>query len=392
MSDEFNSLFDKYIPVNGLKINIDLSIPIVIEERIINEKFLNVLRIQSYENYLKSSSKLINKYDIEPCDSIISYSSQRHNTMEVMNVKILISALYFAKRMLSESKIEENYIRENMKWYKSIEIARKYFMKEDNQFFKNYAIHGYFDEDGHIEDTYWYITLGNKRLTKDDFDRSLSRGYSNGLWDEYNRQINRKFPTIFLKIDDGFINKLKMIIDRVNDEDEYSKKIRSALRLYYNVLYEDDIEQSILTYTTILETLLLRKQESKGQKNKVANRAACIVGYGAKREQKNFIANVMSYFYSYRNKIVHEGKSFLELDDDEVIFNNFIKYVRHIIFYVFKYIVENNITSISQIRELAVNELIEDKIIKSKDEETNGYITYSKDSNDKIPLIYQEEY
>lgn len=383
---------DKCVPIHGIQINKEIEVPILIEDKRSGEKFENLIRLFKYDKYLNMSCKFINNDSINKCDLIAIFTTQSHNTMEIQNIKIILSAIYFADRMSNTSKLKENFIRDRKEFFykdginekDAIEKIQKIYENNENEYFSNYHIGGYFDDYDEIRSLYWYISLGNMKVTNDNFDKHLTRGFSYELVDEYSRQanFNNYKYTIDIDVNKIFVEKLEIIVSRLNEDDEYSKKIKSALRLYYNILYEGDIEQSILTYASILETLLLKRNETKGQKSKVANRCACIVANNTAKEKKEFIANHVAYFYGYRNAIIHEGKSYLEIDN-EVILSNIMCSIRHLIYFIIKYVVEHNVKEIKEIEKVVKINMKKDSI-----ENTQGYITYIKENKSSISIIF----
>ena len=102
------------------------------------------------------------------------------------------------------------------------------------------------------------------------------------------------------------------------------------------------------------------------------------------KSAKTFIANQVSYFYNYRNSIIHDGKAFLEIDHESNIINILIS-IRHLIYFILKYVIENNIKEISDIETLVKHNLKSDGIT-----DLRGYITYSKENPNNISLIYDD--
>lgn len=387
----------KYIPIHGIKFNnffsIILPIKCVPSSMIMNSEnnYLDSINFLTYDEYINKDS-IINKNDIKKCDSIVEFSSLSHNTLEIENLKIVLSAIYFADRMSNTNKLKVKFIKSRLPYYKeigipskeAIKIIEKDYDENNNEFFSICNLPGYRDNNDNINNIYWYISLGNSKVNNDNFDRSITRAFSFNLDDEFSRQKKFQHSIIHVNIDDTFKNRINRILERLNNTDEYSKKIKSTLRLYYSVLYESNIEQAILTYSSILETLLLKENETKAQKTKVCNRCACIVANKMNKSRKIFIANQVAYFYNYRNSIIHEGKAFLEIDH-EINITNILISIRHLIYFIFKYIIDNHITDISDIKTLVRDNLKSDNI-KSKD----GYKTYSKKNPNNISFIYND--
>lgn len=388
---------NKYIPIHGIKLNkfLSLIVPIkLVPPNIImysDNNYIDSINFLTYAEYLNINS-IINKNDIKECDLIAEFSSLSHNTLEVENLKILLSAIYFADRMSNTHEIKSKFIESMLSYSvplcnnkeETLNYIEKLYVATKNEFFDIYNLAGYRDNNNIIKSLYWYISLGNLKVTNDNFDRFISRSFSSNLDDEYIRQSKFEVNSAHVNVDDTFINYLNSILKRLHDTDEYSKKIKSALRLYYSVLYESDIEQTILTYSSILETLLLQRNETKYQKVKISNRCACIIANNMNKSAKTFIANQVSYFYTYRNAIIHDGKAYLEIDQETTIINILLS-IRHSIYFILKYVIENNIKSILDIKTIVQNNLKSDCIT-----DLNGYITYSKENPDNISLIYDE--
>lgn len=388
---------NKYIPIHGIKLNKSLSLIVPIKLVPPNmlmysdNNYIDSINFLTYAEYLNINS-IINKNDIKECDLIAEFSSLSHNTLEVENLKILLSAIYFADRMSNTHEIKSKFIESMLSYSvplcnnkeETLNYIEKLYVATKNEFFDIYNLAGYRDNNNIIKSLYWYISLGNLKVTNDNFDRFISRSFSSNLDDEYIRQSKFEVNSAHVNVDDTFINYLNSILKRLHDTDEYSKKIKSALRLYYSVLYESDIEQTILTYSSILETLLLQRNETKYQKVKVSNRCACIIANNMNKSAKTFIANQVSYFYTYRNAIIHDGKAYLEIDQETTIINILLS-IRHSIYFILKYVIENNIKSILDIKTIVQNNLKSDCIT-----DLNGYITYSKENPDNISLIYDE--
>ncbi|WP_195469734.1 HEPN domain-containing protein [Clostridium sp. D43t1_170807_H7] len=387
----------KYIPIHGIKLNKPLSLEIPIKcvpsSMIMysDNNYIDSINFLTYSEYLSLNS-IINKNDIKECDLIAEFSSISHNTLEVENLKIVLSAIYFADRMSNTNKIKYKFMEStaiNYMMYgetveNAINLADDLYNKTNNEFFSVYKLPGYRDNNTDFKEFYWYISLGNYKVTNDNFDRFITRAFSSNLDDEYIRQRKFQEKIVHVDVNDTFIDYIEFILKRLNNTDEYSKKIKASLRLYYSVLYESDIEQTILTYVAILETLLLSKSETKAQKAKVSNRCACIVANKMNKSAKTFIANQVSYFYNYRNSIIHDGKAFLEIDHESNIINILIS-IRHLIYFILKYVIENNIKEISDIETLVKHNLKSDGIT-----DLRGYITYSKENPNNISLIYDD--
>lgn len=364
----FDKSFVKCIPIHGIVMNGEINTHVLIDNELYRYKYVNLIKLISYDKYLKEYLPYeVNKGDIKECTLVAVFMTEENNSMEVENLKVVISQLYFANRLANANNFKN-------------EITQLV----DNEYFHNYCIPGYFNNENRIELLDWYISLGNNPIARDNFDRFLTRGFSYGLNDEYYNQasLDDYKNTVSIDVNSDFYKKASIIENRLNEGDEYSKKIRSALRLYYNLLYENDTEQSILTCASILETLLLKRNETKAQKSKVANRCACLVADHMSKEHKTFIANHVSYFYCYRNAIIHDGKSYLEIDD-EVTMSRIMYSIKHIIYFILKFAFEHDIKDINEIKHVVRENLQIDGI-----DEKVGYITFSKENNSKIQLIF----
>ena len=358
----------KLIPIHGIEFINDIIIPIKI-----NEKYYSDIQFISYERYLNevvSDRERFPRSDkIQLCDSVIAYNTQNHNTFEVINIKIVVSIIYFINRIINTNKSSENCVR-------------NIIYDESDEFFYNYITYGYRNNSGEICNTLWYVSLGNRPVTNDNFDNLLTRVFESDIEEEELKQISFTSRKVKINNDKNFIDTLNILLNKVNDDSLYSLKIKSALRLFYDVLYHENFDRAIITYSTILETLLLDKDEDN-QRKKVSVRCATIIANGKSKRKKEFIANIIYYFYKYRNNIIHDGLLSLEIDH-EVIINNILSHIRNIIYFIIKNIIDLNINSISDIRY----------IVKSNCEQDNlsnafNYITYSENNDSKLELIFQ---
>lgn len=388
----------KFIPIHGIRFTNSITLSLKIKH-ILNEEYTYYDNIQfwTYKDYSDFISKnqeyFINSDEINKCDSIAVYVSQAHNTIEVFNIKLLISIIYFAKRLSDTNGSKEKYIKEFLdRWGEILSASsdkvdlskledmanRKYFIDE-NEFFKNYDLKGYWGE-GYIHSDRWHVKLGNNKVSRDDFDRYITRGFSATLCDEYDRQVKFTPDVVSIETNDIFLNELSMLLNKINEEDEYSKKLKSAVRIYYDALGENNIDNLIVTYTTLLEALLLKKSEQQAQKIRVAVRCACIVADEQCKSRKTFIANIISCLYSYRNQIVHEGKTFLELGN-EVAIDRVLSATKHIIYLCIKYIVKNDFRKVNEVIKVVESNLKKDNLQNGEE-----YITFEKGK--AIALIY----
>lgn len=364
----------KIMPLQGLKLSHSITTPLKIKH-ILNEshEYYDEIKLWTYEDYLtlKKENRLDHFIDLDKIkqfDLLISYETQSHNTAEVMNLKILIPALYFAMRLAEEKLRSDNLINiEGM---------------NEHEFFENYHLEGFFGKDYIISDR-WYVTLGNQKVTRDDFDQFIVRAFSDKILDEYERQSKFEPTVTEIKVNEDFMDKLKRVINKINKEDDYSKRLRSAFKIYYNVLSEANIDNSIVSYAIILESLLSKKNENN-KARRISYRSACLVANNQTQERKYFIANAVYKLYAYRNKIVHDGVNFLQLDDESTL-RATLKIIRHTIYSIIKNIIEHDIKTISEIEKIVEDNMNEDDISDSFQ-----YVTIEL-QKDPIDIIYMGE-
>lgn len=376
----------KVIPIHGVEFTRSITVALKIKH-ILNKEYIYYDNIEfwtykDYCNFIESNRTFfINSNEINKFDSIAVYTSQSHNTIEVYNIKLLISAIYIAKRLTDTYEAMEKYIENFISnWKEEFELIDKdklkslaiqEYHKRENEFYKNYDIKGYWG-DKHINSDSWYIKLGNNKVSKDDFDRYITRGFSSELCDEYDRQFRFIPNVVKIETNNIFMNELTEILNKINEEEECSKKLKAALRLYFDVLEEISTDNLIVNYATILESLLLMRTEQNAQKIKVVVRCACIVADGQDKKRKTFIANIIACLYTYRNQIVHEGKTFLELDD-ELTLDRVLRATKHIIYLVIKYILKNDVKKINEIISIVKRNIKKDNLQNGQD-----YITFEK--------------
>lgn len=288
----------------------------------------------------------INNNDLVECDTVGIIRTCNNNTLEIQLLKISVSALYFAER------------------YKQSQLRIKFHdstsLDDWHDYFTNYLLFdGYRTCDG-IYSASWYVNIGRHPLDEDDFERWVIGVYGNCLHDFYNRKSHIPPNGIpFIDFDDLLLNSLSDIVRKINSDCEYGKKLKSALRLYYEVLCDfKNIDYTIITYCTIFETLLLKNDEDS-QRKKVAARAACITCDTLKFQYKNFVANQVYHFYKYRNAIIHDGKGILDFED-ETLFNHTLYGIKNIIFCIIKKIVNQNINSHSDLMNIIRSNLCDD--------------------------------
>lgn len=321
-------MFDmcKAIPIHGIKFSSPFYIPMQINNNSTNNFiFLNYKDFK----FLPNLNDFSDVDKINDCDSIVIFGTQSHNTFEIINIKILLSMFYFADR-LSNSNIKNT--------------------KSELSFFRDCTVHGYFNKYDSITDYIWHIKLGNTPLCNDDFDQHITKIFSCFLCDEETRQAYFTPNSTTINITEEFLHNVSLLLNKINIPNQYSNKLKSALRLFYDTLYIKDFDSTILTYSMILETLLLSKNEDN-QRKRVSVRSACIIANNNNIEAKKYIASLVYSFYEYRNKIVHDGQFSLDLADD-VFLSYMLNSIRHIIYYIIKYILLMNVSSISELKNL----------------------------------------
>lgn len=280
----------------------------------------------------------VNKADFVKCDTVAVISSCNNNTVEIQYIKTAISALYFAERIYASERR-----------YNSIHKEMFPQVYQYHDFFCNYTLDGYWDED-EINPASWYVNLGKSALSDDLFERWQSRVYGIDLMDAYDRRdgLHWKYFKKTLEVDRRFLHILHLIMLKINGTDTYSKKINSVLRTYYEVLcnYKNP-DYTVILYCTMFETLLLKKDECN-QRKKSSVRAACIVADDLTKGHKEFIANQVYNFYRYRNLIIHDGLGLMDFENEHQ-FNFSIDRMKSIIFSIIKHIILNDIKEVSQI-------------------------------------------
>lgn len=328
-----------------------------------------------YEEFIESKlmELFVNFEDMCKCDTVVIIDTCNNNTVEIQTIKTAVSIMYFALRW---QKSDEKYA---MDGDASVNIFHDYFA--------NYSIDGYFGMEG-ILPASWYVRLGRNTLNDDDFERWLTRVYGNDLIDSYERRDGLfRYSNIHIIVNEVYVEKINLIIDKLDHEDEISRKLRSSLRLYYEVLCDfKNPDYTIITYCTIFETLLLKKDESN-QRKKVAARAACITCDGLKVKRKNFVANQVYFFYKYRNLIVHDGKGLMDFDN-ELVFNRVLSGMKSVIFSILKCILVNGIETHGDLMQIISNNLRRDSLSNGFD-----YIdleTFENNPENINPIVFQD--
>lgn len=356
----------KCICLHGIKISDTIDFSFNYHNGIKNIHFI------PYSDFISKIDKslFMNIYEIQECDIVVAIENCRHNTLEVQAIKIAFSIVYFANRMNLENNCSSRYIG----------------------FFNNYILDGYnafIDENRYIEHASWFVKIGTSPLCNDDFDMWLPRIYGSNLDSQFDRRDGLEkciqLNDINIKVDKGLLSNIDLIQNKINCNDQYSNKLLSVFRIYYSLLCDyADYEQNDILFCTILESLLLKKGESD-QRKKAAARAACIVANNDRIEKKKFIANNVYYFYSYRNSLIHDGKT--TLDFDEIEHNRVHTTIKHIIYYIIEFIVQKDIKKPNDLIDIVKQNANKDKLAQAFD-----YIDSDSIDNDysKLEIIFNE--
>lgn len=329
----------------------------------------------------------VNLKEMVVCDSVAVIEACFHNSLEVQLIKSAISMAYFSNRIAisekSEKNMEERENQEIENFLKQLQIDKKEKkyneiknkMKEKDaartSYFQNYMLNGFWNQSGaesRIEPTFWYVKLGQTAPTNDDYDMWLSRIYGTNQQDAFLKRDGLEKRDMLLgtvEIDETFCNVLHKIQERVHQKDLYASKLLSVFSIYYSVLRNfSNSEQECISFCTILETLLLGKDECN-QRKKVSVRAACLIADGEKFEKKRFLATQIYMFYPYRNGFVHDGKSILDFDWGS--YQILYQAIKHVIYYCIKNILYRNIQCTKEITAIVEKNAKQDGLEKAFD-------------------------
>lgn len=325
----------KIVCIHGIKLTNYIHLVLYYLEDKIN------LVLVPYNEFMEKYNKdiFVNNDDLVECDTVAVINSCNNNTVEIQFIKTAISALYFAERIYASERrykyFQEEAMFPNVNYY--------------HDFFCNYTIDGYWDEEC-INPASWYVNLGKRALDNDKFERWQSRVYGIDLIEAYDRRdgLQLKYFQKIIVVDERFLDILELIILKINGTDNYSKKLNSVLRMYFEVLCNfKNPDYTVILYCTLFETLLLKKDESN-QRKKTSVRAACIVGNGLTKQHKEFIANQVYNFYRYRNLIIHDGLGLMDFENEHLL-NYSIDRMKSIIFSIVKHIIINDIKEVKEI-------------------------------------------
>lgn len=380
------------ICVHGMKISNSFSVQI----KNVNIYFFPYDTFQSVVN----PDDFVNLKEMVVCDSVAVIEACFHNSIEVQLIKSAISMAYFSNRIAisekSEKNMEERENQEIENFLKQLQIDKKEKkyneiknkMKEKDaartSYFQNYMLNGFWNQSGaeaRIEPTFWYVKLGQTAPTNDDYDMWLSRIYGTNQQDAFLKRDGLEKRDKLLgtvEIDEPFCNVLHKIQERIHQKDLYASKLLSVFSIYYSVLRNfSNIEQECISFCTILETLLLGKDEDK-QRKKVSVRAACLIADGEKIEKKRFLATQIYMFYPYRNGFVHDGKSILDFDWGS--YQILYQAIKHVIYYCIKNILYRGIQCTKEIRVIVEKNAKQDGLEKAFDyiDENINYLNYNE--------------
>lgn len=384
----------KVIQVNGIIIDKKIQFKAKRDEWVYDFTFM------PYDCFINENYELINEQEIKKCETVVVFDSMGNNSIEVYYIKIFLSMIYFSYRIDIEQKRKNQYFCElHSEYAELIDIVQKgkmqveekclfedikfqnYYKKYEGAVTKNWNTRG-FSNGNYIEDLHWHIRLGKREMDNDDFESYLSRAYGYDLCDSYDRRYVYK-PTIQqIDITDNMRKIAKDINRLINDGSISGNKMKSAMRLYYEVLMiYCNMNLSIITLSTILETLLLGKDEDN-QRKKVSVRAGCIVCDGLEKKWKTAIADEVYFFYNYRNAIVHDGKTYL--DFEEVELNNIVENIKHIVFEIVKFYYDEKIKNAKKIKELVKKNISSDGL-------ENGFDYISKNAGEVVHFLLPED-
>lgn len=380
------------ICVHGMKISNSFSVQI----KNVNIYFFPYDTFQSVVN----PDDFVNLKEMVVCDSVAVIEACFHNSIEVQLIKSAISMAYFSNRIAisekSEKNMEERENQEIENFLKQLQIDKKEKkyneiknkMKEKDaartSYFQNYMLNGFWNQSGaeaRIEPTFWYVKLGQTAPTNDDYDMWLSRIYGTNQQDAFFKRdgIEKRDKLLgTVEIDEPFCSVLHKIQERIHQKDLYASKLLSVFSIYYSVLRNfSNSEQECISFCTILETLLLGKDEDK-QRKKVSVRAACLIADGEKVEKKKFLATQIYMFYPYRNGFVHDGKSILDFDWGS--YQILYQAIKHVIYYCIKNILYRNIQCTKEITAIVEKNAKQDGLENAFDyiDENINYLNYNE--------------
>lgn len=225
-----------------------------------------------------------------------------NNSLEVNNIKIFVSLLYYACRIENEQKMHEKYMQEKESRCSERNCCEegygKWYNKYERSLIKNWNIRGYFTPNDGIRHLHWRVKLGQNRLSDDDTDCFLSRAYGGELCDSYDRRGHVDNSDVEINVTDSLIQIVNELNEYINGDSACSRKLKSVLRLSYDTLYiYSNIDSSVISIATIFETLLLGKDEDN-QRKKVSVRSACLLNDQMDCAYKKYFASYVYFFIS----------------------------------------------------------------------------------------------
>lgn len=332
----------KIIPLEGLKI--DQSTDVLVQAysyKFLAEAFNWTLnedeKEEIYTDYIafcrkdKLKYKKISARDIKnifdkfpKAESFAIMNTRFNKYSEFYDLKVAISIMYLANRMKTETETD---------FFKQIYLRSGYHTKKG------------------VTLTNCHLSIGTKGVDENDYDLTIPVYYT--MDEDIESWRTPTHYHNFLNISEDIKNEVDEISLAIIKPNKMSTKLRSALYLVFNTLKFDNIDLVVIMYSTILETLLLSDNEDT-QRKKVSVRAACLISNSEKKERKEYIAYWVNYFYKYRNAIVHDGKSFINLQQGSefVIFDHTLSLIQHLIFNIIKIIIKEDISDISDIKTI----------------------------------------
>lgn len=337
----------KCMQVNGIIIDEEVEFVATHEGR----EYL--FKLVPYLKYVQYNLDLINPEIIGKCGTVVVYDSMGNNSMEIYFIKIFISLLYFAYRIEVEEGRKKSYIVKSREYFPdaSEDVLEKQYQTRESPVIKNWNLRGFWNED-YIDDIHWCIKLGKYEMSCDDFESYLSRCYGGDLCDSYDKRYIFIPKVQRISINEGILKTINVLSSMIQKGDAFGNKLKSAMRLYYEIfMIYTNMNLSIITLATLMETLLLGKDEDN-QRKKVSVRSACIICDEMKHQLKTSIADAVYSFYQYRNAIVHDGQSYL--DFSEVELNLRVENMKHVVFEIVHYYFKNQPKSIDDIKQIVI--------------------------------------
>lgn len=370
----------KVIPIQGFNINSNIEVVVRAfthsevcslygivpkEPNTMENMYIDKIKFVNKENlYLYAESEdvenIINKFQGISMFAIVDSKTNIHH--ELYDLKVALSMIYIAYRMKEESDYFQKRVGTN----------------NQSDFFKGFTPNGYFVKSGGIQSIYWDVKIGTKLIDENDFYASMPVYYLGEKPDSW-RIPEYRYQDLRISGDiQEQVNEISLTIIKNN---VMSGKLISAMHELYHTLPSENMDVTIILYATILETLLLSKKEV-GQREKVSVRAACLLQHQGKFQAKRYISTWIYQFYDFRNKIIHEGKSYGELIQENQVMDTWgVPLIKHVIFNIIKQIILQDITTVDQIKDMVEINKKQDELISAFD--------YIKE--DGLNLVYEED-